>query len=113
MAKENNEKKPEDKAELSIDELEDASTRDVHIILMAPPCTFFYLNEKPRHDSINQVLSDVIRPIVQDTAETRGARYIDLYEFTEDHPEWFPDELHPNEEGNVAFADYLYEQIFL
>lgn len=96
-----------------IDELEDASTRDVHIILMAPPCTFFYLNEKPRHDSINQVLSDVIRPIVQDTAETRGARYIDLYEFTEDHPEWFPDELHPNEEGNVAFADYLYEQIFL
>ena len=82
------------------------------IILMAPPCTFFYLNETPHHESINQVLGEVIRPAVKDIAEEKGAQYIDLYEFTEDHPEWFPDELHPNEAGNIALADYLYDQVF-
>lgn len=102
------------RAQLSalIDELESASTHDVKIILMAPPCTFFYLNETPRHESINQVLGEVIRPAVKDIAEEKGAQYIDLYEFTEDHSEWFPDELHPNEEGNIALADYLYDQVF-
>ena len=102
------------RAQLSalIDELESASTHDVQIILMAPPCTFFYLNETPHHESINQVLGEAIRPAVKEVAEEKGAQYIDLYEFTKDHPEWFPDELHPNEEGNIAFADYLYDQVF-
>lgn len=95
-----------------IDELESASTHDVQIILMAPPCTFYHLNDAIHSESINRVLGEVIRPAVKDVAEEKGALYIDLYEFTEDHPEWFPDKLHPNEEGNAAFADYLYDQIF-
>ena len=95
-----------------VDELESASTHDVQIVLMAPPCTFYHLNSAARDESINQVLGEVIRPAVKDVAEEKGALYIDLYEFSEDHPEWFPDKLHPNEEGNAAFADYLYDQVF-
>ena len=102
------------RAQLSalVDELERASSNDVQIVLMAPPCTFYHLNDAARDESINQVLGEVIRPAVKDVAEEKGVLYIDLYEFTEDHPEWFPDKLHPNEEGNAAFADYLYGQVF-
>ena len=102
------------RAQLSalVDELESASTHDVQIVLMAPPCTFYHLNSAARDESINQVLGEDIRLAVIDVAEEKGALYIDLYEFSEDHPEWFPDKLHPNEEGNAAFADYLYDQVF-
>ena len=102
------------RAQLSalVDELESASSHDVQIVLMAPPCTFYRLNNAARDESINQVLGEVIRPAVKDVAEEKGVLYIDLYEFTENHPEWFPDKLHPNEEGNAAFADYLYDQVF-
>ena len=102
------------RAQLSalVDELESASSHDVQIVLMAPPCTFYRLNNAARDESIYQVLGEVIRPAVKDVAEEKGVLYIDLYEFTENHPEWFPDKLHPNEEGNAAFADYLYDQVF-
>ena len=36
---------------------------------------------------------------------------IDLYAVTEDHPEYFYDGVHPNQEGYAIVAQAIYEQL--
>jgi len=94
------------------DEITQASTRNVQIVLMAPPCTFFSKDNVWHRDPTNSLIGNEIRSIVKQVAADKGTRYLDLFAFTENHPEWFPDELHPDETGNQAIADYIYEQVF-
>ena len=107
-----------------VDELSAAASQDApsseagesptqpQFVLMAPPCTFFYLADDPGADEFNRAIGEDIRNAVQSVAAEKGAQFIDLYALTEHHPEWFPDYLHPNADGHVAIADYLYEQVF-
>jgi lysophospholipase L1-like esterase len=53
-----------------------------------------------------------MRPIVSEMAEDMGVHYIDMYEFTENHPEYYDDGIHPNAYGNKMIAEYLYETIW-
>lgn len=48
---------------------------------------------------------------VKSLAAEKGTRYLDMFAFTEDHPEWFPDRLHPDEAGNRAMADAVFSQL--
>lgn len=101
------------RAQLSalVDELVEASSHDLQVVMMAPPCTFYSPIGDARHDSLNETIGVVIRNAVKDIAAEKGARYIDLFAFTENHPEWFPDNLHPNEIGYQAIADYVFDQV--
>ena len=44
---------------------------------------------------------------VNQLGEELSLEVIDLYTLTTDHPEWFPDGLHPNAEGNRAIAEHI------
>ena len=98
--------------EALVDEIAQASTRNVQIVLMAPPCTFFSKDNRWHRDPANNLIGNEIRSTIAQVAADKGVRYLDLYAFTENHPEWFPDELHPDEVGNRAIADYIFEQVF-
>lgn len=78
------------------------------VVIMTPP--------RPFPDSATGVIGfDVVedsivngvRPTVLQVGEKYGVPVIDLYAFTENHPEYFIDGVHPNREGNRAIADYL------
>jgi len=94
-----------------MDELKGASSYDVQLVLMAPPCTFYGEAPAKRHVGINDRIGVEIRAVVRELAAEKGAGYVDLFAFTEGHPEWFPDHLHPDEAGNRAIADYVFSQL--
>ena len=48
-------------------------------------------------------------PAIERVAEEAGATVIDLHALTAGHPEWLPDGIHPNEEGNEAIAELIAE----
>lgn len=87
------------------------SSAQPQFVLMAPPRTFYYLANDAGADELNRIIGEDIRNVVQSVAAEKGARYLDLYALTEQHPEWFPDYLHPNAEGARAIADYIYESM--
>jgi len=49
--------------------------------------------------------------IIEETANELSVPVIDLYSFTEKHPEWFSDGVHLNAEGNKQVAKYIYQVI--
>ena len=74
---------------------------------MQPPKSFPAKNGKVKFDIDNDVIASDIRGTVAEVGEKLGLEVIDLYEFTEDHPEWFADGVHPNAEGNYSIAMYI------
>ena len=58
-------------------------------------------------DVVEDAIVNGVRPTVLQVGEKYGVPVIDLYAFTENHPEFFIDGVHPNREGNRAIADYL------
>jgi len=56
---------------------------------------------------IQDNLIQQIRVIGLEVAKTLVIPVIDLYLLTEKHPEWFPDGVHPNKEGNQKIAQYI------
>ena len=84
-----------------------------NIYLMQPPKCF--LNESKGeilYGIDDNIVRDEMRPIVSKMAEDMGVHYIDMYEFTENHPEYYDDGIHPNAYGNKMIAEYLYETIW-
>ena len=49
--------------------------------------------------------------IIDETARELEVPVIDLYTFTQNHPEWFPDGIHPNAEGNKQIAQYIRDAV--
>lgn len=45
--------------------------------------------------------------IIDETTREMEIPVIDLYAFTQNHPEWFPDGIHPNAEGNKQIVQYI------
>ena len=82
------------------------------VILMQPPRCFPGKNGEEHPYSIdNELIRTEVYRIIGQTAEETGADLIDLYTFTEDHPEWFPDGVHPNAEGNRAIAERIFSRL--
>lgn len=85
---------------------------DAKIYLMQPPRAF----ENPEDGKIkygiqNDVICGSMYKIIMQVSEQMDVGYIDLYQLTKDHSEWFPDGIHPNAQGNQAIANYIYECI--
>lgn len=82
------------------------------VILMAPPCCF----PDPQtgtvgYDIDGEIVKGAVRATVKSCAEERNLEWIDLCTFTEGHPEWFDDGVHPNKEGNRTIAEEIYRKI--
>lgn len=84
--------------------------RDTKIYLVSPPAVFD-VGVRTSYGIDNTVIRDQIREIVREVAEQTGAGWIDLYAVTKDHPEYFPDGVHPNLEGNILLAETICEEI--
>ena len=94
-----------------VDELR-ASSPGARIVLMAPPRTFYEYAGYGAEGIDDVVIGGQIRSAVQDTATGKACDFVDLYAFTAEHFEWFPDCLHPNSQGHRAIADHLREVLF-
>lgn len=82
-----------------------------HVVVMLPPKVFVTDEATASsHASLDKNIQAEL-PIIQEVADELGIATIDLYHFTEGHPEWFADGIHPNEEGNRQLADYIYDQL--
>lgn len=81
------------------------------IYLMIPPEAFPYEDGVIVYGINNDIIHDEIRHIVRTVSEETGAGLIDLYAVTENHPEYFVDGVHPNEQGYEVLAKAVYEQI--
>lgn len=81
------------------------------IYIMAPPEAFPREDGNIIHGIRNDIIHDEIGRIVREVAEETGVHIIDLYAVTEDHPEYFYDGVHPNQEGYAIVAQAIYEQL--
>ena len=82
------------------------------LVLMAPPKAFpEEKTGKVGYDTVDEPIRDAIRSTVSAVGEKYGLQVVDLYAFTEKHPEYFGDGVHPNVPGNEAIAQHLYETL--
>ena len=82
------------------------------VILMTPPQCFPDTKAGIVLFDINaETIDNETAPIVRETAQRLGLQLIDLNEYTQGHPEWFADGVHPNFEGNQKIAEYIGEQL--
>lgn len=58
-----------------------------------------------------EILENEGIPAVYNVAEAVGAEVVDFFNATKESPEFFPDFLHPNADGNKLFAELVYEAI--
>jgi acyl-CoA thioesterase I len=57
------------------------------------------------------VVDDEVIPLVRQAAAETGSGVVDVHDELADHPEYFPDGIHPNDTGTVAVAKLVYAVI--
>ncbi|MBR4597364.1 MAG: hypothetical protein IKO42_03075 [Opitutales bacterium] len=65
-----------------------------------------------RKDAIGitrKVVTEGVNPSVEAIAKRRGLKIIDFHSLLEDHPDWYCDDIHPNEEGAYKMAEFVYK----
>ena len=91
----------------------------VNSYLELPSHPTVYLMQPPKAYPINGVIPyeinddniKIIGSLVKQVGDELNLKVIDLYSVTENHPEWYPDGVHPNKEGNLAMAEAIYSVI--
>ncbi|MCD7817777.1 MAG: hypothetical protein LUH07_01825 [Lachnospiraceae bacterium] len=59
----------------------------------------------------DSVIKSSIGRIVKNVSEKCQAGFIDLYQVTENHPEYFKDGVHPNAKGNAVIAQAISKEL--
>ncbi len=59
----------------------------------------------------DSVITNGIIPVIRSVAKKRKLPVIDLYSVLKPHPDYFPDGIHPNEEGTALIAGELYRTL--
>jgi lysophospholipase L1-like esterase len=80
------------------------STPDIYLCLPAPS----HIDNWGINDST--IVAGVI-PLVKEISERNNLTSIDLYEALSAYPEYFPDGIHPDEEGARIMAEVICEVI--
>lgn len=80
------------------------------IILASPPPAFID-NEVTISGSIDPGVMVNVRDTVEEVANEFDLEFVDIYEKMTGHSEYFPDGIHPDEEGSAELADIFYQQI--
>ena len=80
---------------------------------MIPPTVYKEEGSRDLSSRVDlDILNNEVCPMVAEIAQSMDVPTIDLHTFTDGHPEWFADGLHPNDEGKKAFAQFIYDSIF-
>lgn len=85
-------------------------------IYLGIPAKAFYDNDSqtsgPTNYDIQGDIVETIGDVIKEIAAERGYKYIDIYELTSQHPEWFiKDNIHPDANGAKAIAEEIYNNI--
>ncbi|MFC1497412.1 GDSL-type esterase/lipase family protein [Verrucomicrobiota bacterium] len=95
---------------LYIDEFRKANSK-VKIYLCLPVPVYRKTDNKRLRDKIsNERLKDIL-PIIRKVAEDRKTGLIDLNTPLLNHPEYFPDGIHPNEAGALVIAKEIHKAL--
>lgn len=83
-------------------------------IYLGIPAKAFYEDENQTSEltsyDIQGDIVEEIGEIIKEIAAERGYKYVDIYELTSQHPEWFAkDNIHPNSDGAKAIAEEFYK----
>ena len=73
------------------------------VYLLTPPAAF-----KNMIGARNDIIQNEAIPIILRVGEQTNTLVIDIFSVTKDHPEYFPDGVHPNAAGNAPIAAALY-----
>ena len=89
------------------------SNPDARIILCTPAKAFYPdgKSEGKTNFDIQPSIVEQIRREIRSFALMQGYDCIDIYALTENHPEWFKDNVHPSKEGANAIAQAIAEKI--
>ncbi|GMA09380.1 hypothetical protein GCM10025886_25330 [Tetragenococcus halophilus subsp. flandriensis] len=79
------------------------------IILASPPPAF--IENDVISGSIDPGVVINVRDVVEETANEFNLEFVDVYEEMQNHSEYFPDGIHPDENGSEALAELFYQQI--
>lgn len=85
------------------------------VIWLMTPANTYYLygkTEGPTTASIQGKYVTEMRDIVIEIAGELGLGCIDIYTLTSNHPEWFPDGIHPNATGLEEIAKTVAKEVF-
>ena len=83
-------------------------------IILCTPATSFFLEEEHGTETNFNIQPDkveVIAELVRGVANSHDYTLVDINNFTENHPEWFEDGVHPNNEGAKAIAEEIAKYI--
>ncbi len=81
------------------------------LVLLLPPKAFPSRDGIVAYDIRDEVICGEVLPILRRAAEEYTLPVIDLYAFTQDHPEYFDDGVHPNILGNYAIAEHILQKL--
>jgi len=76
-------------------------------IYLCTPATAFFIDEESITETsfhIQPSVVEIIAALVRGVATEHEYELIDINNFTENHPEWFDDGIHPNNEGAKEIA---------
>ena len=76
------------------------------IFIVKPPPIFY-----TGLDLNNTNLLEGVMPHIEQVAKELDLPTIDVYDALINHPEYFPDGVHPNNEGGTAIANQIYQSI--
>ena len=83
------------------------------VTVMQPPKAFVLPGETAEKFDIKDQTIRTVCKIIEEVAQELSVQVIDLYHFTENHPEWFADGIHPNRQGNQAIGEYIAQFLIL
>ncbi|MFI3261668.1 MAG: GDSL-type esterase/lipase family protein [Rikenellaceae bacterium] len=89
-----------------IEALKANPVRRPEIIVCAPTPAFLGNETEKINDSI--IVNQII-PIIKQVAKKKNLLFIDTYSHFEGKGEFFPDKIHPNNEGAKELANYIYK----
>ena len=87
-----------------------AKSKNCKFLLMQPTRSFMSMTPMTEKTPDDNLIRTTIADYIKAIGKKLKIPVINLYNLTKDHPEWFPDDLHPNAYGNKKIAQYIYEQ---
>ncbi len=85
---------------------------NTQIYVVAPPAAFITEGKDKVVYSIEQnTIKDEIHDIVQNIAKQTGATFVDMFEVTKNHPEYFMDGVHGNQNGYKVIAETIFSYL--
>lgn len=79
------------------------------VFILAPPKVFTPVTDENSID--NAIIQEEILPIIERLADETAAHFINLYDLTRSHEDYFSDGIHPNAQGNRLISEHIYEEV--